>query len=346
MKKTTLIEVENLKNLYDPRTTAGVGGLSFKLHEKECLGVIGPSGSGKSTLLKCLAGEITNFEGSIEQSEKTVIGYVAQDERLEPKLTVYENLAKEIQFFNNEERISSQVRSTLSLLEITNEMDSFPDEISGGQYQRALIGKALVRNPNILLLDEPFGHLDERLRLELMMEFFPLFKAQGISLIWVTHQNHEALAFSDRVMLLNHGKLQSLDTPYDIYFHPKNLFSAQFLGHTNSVVAKLVEEKSDSLTVNFFEKEVEIKKPENFQAPQYDEILLVVRASQLFPDNKGPFKGKVIQRLFLGEFYLCEVEVSMEQSVWMNVPAYQEVKKNQDIQFNVDSDRVYCLSEI
>lgn len=346
MKKSSLIKASKLKNLYDPRTTAGVGGVSFELLEKECLGVIGPSGSGKSTLLKCLAGEIKNYEGSIEQSEKAVIGYVAQNDRLEENLTVFENLAREIQFFNNEERISSQVRSTLSLLEITNEIDSFPREISGGQYQRAVIGKALVRNPNILLLDEPFGHLDERLRLELMMELFPLFKAQDISLIWVTHQNHEALAFSDRVMILNHGRLQLLDTPYNCYFHPKNLFSAQFLGHTNTVIAKLIEEKEDSLSVNLFEKDVEIKKPRNFKSPQHDEVLLIIRASQIFPDEKGPFKGKIIQRLFLGEFYLCEVEITMDHSVWMNIPAHEKVDRNQDVRFNVDKQRVYCLSEI
>lgn len=345
-KTTSLIQVKNLVNLYDPRTTAGVGGVSFELKEKECLGVIGPSGSGKSTLIKCLAGKIKNYRGSIAQSEKTVIGYVAQNETLNEKLTVFENLAREIEYFNDETKISNQVRSTLSLLEITNEINSFPAHISGGQYQRALIGKALVRNPNLLLLDEPFGHLDERLRFELMMELFPLFKAQGISLMWVTHQNHEALAFSDKVMILNHGKVQALETPYDIVYKPQNLFCAQFMGHANAVVSKLVQDKGDKLEVEVFGKTVEIKKPENFNAPEHDEVLLTIRASQLWPQSDGTFKGSVIQTLFLGDLTLCEVEISMEQSVWMNVPGHERVEKNQKIRFELDRERIYCLNEI
>lgn len=346
MSKKTLIKIEDLINLYDPRTTAGVGGISLSLKEKECLGIIGPSGSGKSTLLKCIAGKITEFQGSITQSEKTVIGYVAQNEQLEEKLTVFENLAREIQFFNDETKIANQVRSTLSLLEITNEIDSFPKDISGGQYQRVVIGKALVRNPNLLLLDEPFGHLDERLRFELMMELFPLFKSQGISLMWVTHQNHEALAFSDRIVILNHGKVQGDDTPYNITYRPKNLFSAQFLGHTNTVIAKLLEDNGDTLEVEIFEKKASIKRPENFQTPEHQEIVLIIRASQVWPDEKGQFKGRIIQSLFLGELNLCEVEVSMEQSIWMNIPGHQQVEKNQHIRFEIDRERIYCLSEI
>lgn len=346
MSKTPLIETHNLVNLYDPRTTAGVGGISFKLYEKECLGVIGPSGSGKSTLLKCLAGKIQDFHGRITQSEKTVIGYVEQNELLDEKLTVFENLAKEIEFFNDETKIANQVRSTLSLLEITNEIDSFPKEISGGQYQRAVIGKALVRNPNLLLLDEPFGHLDERLRFELMMELFPLFKAQGISLMWVTHQNHEALAFSDRVMVLNHGKVQALDDPQDIVYKPKNLFTAQFLGHTNTVVAPLLEDQGETLKIKVFGEEAQIKKPENFEKPANPEILLIIRAGQVWPSENGPFKGRIIQTLFLGDYTLCEVEISMEQSIWMNFPGHEKAQKNQKIRFDLDRERVYCLSEI
>ncbi|MCO4754576.1 MAG: ABC transporter ATP-binding protein [Bacteriovoracaceae bacterium] len=346
MNKSTLIKVENLINLYDPRTTAGVGGASFELNKNECLGIIGPSGSGKSTLLKCIAGEIQEFQGTITQTEDTVIGYVAQNDLLDETLSIFDNLAKEIAHLNDEEKIANQVRSTLSLLEITNEIDNLPKDISGGQYQRVVIGKALVRNPNLLLLDEPFGHLDERLRFELMMELFPLFKSQGISLIWVTHQNHESLAFSDRIMILNYGKIQMLDTPYNITYKPKNLFSAQFLGHTNTVVAKLVEDNGEKLVVEIFGKKAEITRPENFEKPEYPEILLVIRASQAWPDEDGAFKGTIIQTLFLGETTLCEVEISQEQSIWMNVPGHQQVSKNQKINFEIDRERIFCLKEI
>ena len=346
MGKTALIKTENLINLYDPRTTAGLGGVSFELFEKECLGIIGPSGSGKSTLLKCLAGEIKNYQGVITQSEKTAIGYVAQNESLNETLSIFENLAKEVEYIGDQEKIANQVRSTLSLLEITNEIDSLPRDISGGQYQRALIGKALVRNPNLLLLDEPFGHLDERLRFELMMELFPLFKSQGISLIWVTHQNHEALAFSDRVMIVNHGKIQGMDTPYNITYRPKNLFSAQFLGHTNTVVAKLLEDNGETLEVEIFGKKAQIKKPEAYEKPEFPELVLIIRASQVWPEEKGTFKGTILQNLFLGEHYLCEVEVSPEQSIWMNIPGHTPVQQNQKIRFELDRERLHSLSEI
>lgn len=346
MKEKVLIKTKDLVNLYDPRTTAGVGGISFELLEKECLGVIGPSGSGKSTLVKCLAGKISEYRGKIEQSEKVVIGYVAQNESLDATLTVFENLAKEIQEIGDETKIANQVRSTLSLLEITNEIDSLPRDISGGQYQRAVIGKALVRNPNLLLLDEPFGHLDERLRFELMMELFPLFKSQGITTLWVTHQNHEALAFSDRIMVLNHGVVQSIDSPYNTTYSPRNLFTAQFLGHTNTVVAKLIEEGSDKLKVKVFGKEIEIQRPENFIKPKFQEIVLVVRASQLWKEERGYFSGTIVETLFLGDFTLCEVEVNQEVSLWMNVAGHEKVQKNQKIRFEMERERIFCLSEI
>lgn len=342
----SLIKVESLVNLYDPRTTAGVGGISFELKDKECLGIIGPSGSGKSTLLKCMAGKIQDYKGVISQSEKTVIGYVAQNEQLDENLSVFENLAKEIESLNDETKIANQVRSTLSLLEITNEIDSLPKDISGGQYQRAVIGKALVRNPNLLLMDEPFGHLDESLRFELMRELFPLFKSQGISLIWVTHQNHEALAFSDQIMILNHGMIQAHDTPYNITYRPKNLFTAQFFGHTNTVIAKLLSDEGEKLEVEIFGKKTQISKPENFKTPEYPEILLIIRASQVWPEDKGTFKGTIIEALFLGEHYLCELEISQEQSIWINIPGHIPVEKNQKIRFELDREKLYVLSEI
>ncbi|MBJ00493.1 MAG: hypothetical protein CME67_04620 [Halobacteriovoraceae bacterium] len=346
MSKKPLISIKNLVNLYDPRTTAGLGGASFVLGKKECLGIIGPSGSGKSTLLKCIAGEIQEYTGEISQSEETVIGHVAQNDRLDENLTVFENLAREIQELNDEEKIANQVRSTLSLLDITNEIDNYPSNISGGQYQRVVIGKALVRNPNLLLLDEPFGNLDERLRFELMMELFPLFKSQGISVLWVTHQNHEALAFSDRVMILNFGKVQAVDTPYNIMYRPQNLFSAQFLGHTNTIVAKLIREEDTKLEVEMFGGQVTINRPEDFVSPEYSEVLLVIRSSQVWPDEQGQFKGVIVQTMFLGETTLCEVEISQQQSIWMNVPGHQQVQQNQKISFDIDRERVFCLKEI
>ncbi len=216
---------------------------------------------------------------------------------------------EEIETVNEPEKIANQVRSTLSMLEITNEIDSYPREISGGQYQSAIIGKALVRNPNLLLFDEPFGHLDERLRFELMTELFPLFKSQGIALVWVTHQNHEALAFSDRIMVLNHGEVQAIDAPYELVYRPPNLFTAQFIGRANTVVAKLIEDQGETLAIKVLNEETQIKKPKAYKKPQYEELLLVIRADQIMKKEKGEFEGRIVGALFLGERYLCEVEV-------------------------------------
>lgn len=340
------LKIDSLVSLYDQRTTAGISGISFELSPKECLGVIGPSGSGKSTLLKCIAGIIKDFKGDIRQSEDVVIGHVAQDESLDPELTIFENLSREIEQVNDPEKIANQVRSTLSILEITNEIDSYPKEISGGQYQRAIIGKALVRNPSLMLLDEPFGHLDERLRFELMTELFPLFKSQGIALIWVTHQNHEALAFSDRILVLNHGEVQAIDRPYELVYKPKNLFTAQFMGRSNTVVAKLIEDQGERLLINLFGKKIDIKKPEAFLPPEFEEILLILRSDQVMKDDKGEFKGKIVEALFLGERYLCEVEVNLETSLWMNVPGHERPQKNQEIRFEIDRERLHSLSEV
>lgn len=346
MSKTSPIQIKRLNKIYDKRSIAGIQDISFELKDKESMCIIGPSGSGKTTLLKCLAGKITDFSGEIIQSENTVLGYVAQNDQLDPNLSIFDNLAQEIQELNDEEKIENQVRSTLSLLNITNEIENLPSQISGGQYQRVLIGKALVRNPNVLMMDEPFGHLDEQLRFELMNELFFILKSQGIALIWVTHQNHEALAFSDRILIMQHGKAEAMDKPTELYFRPPNLFCAQFLGRANTIVAKYLEDKSQEIRVEFFGQKICISKPKNFKVPQYDELLLIVRASQFIQDDEGIFNGQVIHSIFLGEYFLCEVELEPSISIWMNVLNPSHAQKNNKIRFTLNTKEIHALSEI
>ena len=168
-----LVNIKNLNHRYDPRTTAGISNLSFSVTQGEVLSLIGPSGSGKTTTLKCLAQIIEDYEGDISFSDTCEISYVSQESILDEEKSVMENLDTYLSItVSDKMRRENQIRSTLAQLEITNEINSLVKNISGGQKQRVVIAKALITNPTLLLLDEPFANLDKSLRTELLEYLF------------------------------------------------------------------------------------------------------------------------------------------------------------------------------
>jgi len=257
MSKPAII-IKNLTHRYDARKTDGIIDLSFSIKKGKVLSLIGPSGSGKTTSLKCLGKILTPESGEINFQEDFSVAYVDQATNLEEDFTVYENLEKEILTdIDDSEKRSNQIRTTLALLEITNEINSLVKNISGGQRQRIIIAKALVKNPTLLLLDEPFANLDKTLRTVLLDELFELFRKQEITIVWVTHNTEEALSYSDEIALLNFGSLQQIGTPRELYYKPKNLFSAQYFTDINLIPGKVLEDQNDKLCTICFDSKAD-----------------------------------------------------------------------------------------
>jgi ABC-type sugar transport system ATPase subunit len=343
-----MINIENLNYRYDKRKTDGVSNLSFCVGEGEIVTLIGPSGSGKTTTLKCLAGLLTPMDDghkSIHFQKDASISYVNQTPDLNPELSVFENLKLALPHIEDSQKKENQIRTVLAQLEITNEIESLVKNISGGQQQRVIMARSLVSNPTVLLLDEPFANLDKTLRLQLFEDLIPLFKERKITVLWVTHNTEEALRFSDQLVLLNHGQLIQKGSPKELYFEPKNMFSATFFGETNIIACKIKADDASSLEIELFGEDFSIPRPSGFKIQEYKDCLVVLKAECLIPQEDGPVCARICKNHFLGATSLLELEIS-DKTIWCKVPSSNSFQIDAIINLNLITDSIHCLSEV
>lgn len=246
------IRLENLTKRYQEVTA--VDHLNLEIEDGDLVCLLGPSGCGKSTTLSIIAGLEQATEGTIYFDEENVggleaeerdIGMVFQDYALYPHMTVQENIAfpLKMQGWKKKDRIE-KVKEAAKMLQIEEYLKRKPGKLSGGQQQRVAIARAIVKNPKILLLDEPLSNLDARLRIELREEIRRVQKQLGITTIFVTHDQEEALSISDKILLMEKGKISQYSSPKEMYMEPQNVFAAKFLGNPpmNFVPGEKVED--------------------------------------------------------------------------------------------------------
>ncbi|WP_296666904.1 MULTISPECIES: ABC transporter ATP-binding protein [unclassified Treponema] len=277
--------------------------------------LLGPSGCGKTTLLKIVSGFLTPDSGSIlidgadctfVPPEKRQIGMVFQDYALFPHMTVQKNLlyGLEIKNKNSKEENFAKIHKTARILGIANLLERFPHELSGGQQQRVALGRALVLEPKILLMDEPLSSLDAKLRTQVREELKDVQSQIGITTLYVTHDQEEALSLSDTIAVLKAGKLQQVGTPRQIYFEPANDFVADAVGRANFI--KLTD-------LNEFE----IDNPSLKEAKK-----LIVRPEWFFKINAGKketkncltVSGTIVSTAFLGQTTRYRIRLDNETS--------------------------------
>lgn len=250
-----MIEFKNISMQY--KDTIAVNNLNLTISSGEFVSILGPSGCGKSTTLFMLAGLLQPTAGEIIIDGKDVthlkvdarnIGMVFQDYALYPHMTVFNNIAFPLKMKRLSKRvIKEKVEYAAKLVEIDTYLNRLPKELSGGQQQRVAIARAIVREPEILLLDEPLSNLDARLRVSMREEIRAIQQRLNITTLFVTHDQEEALSISDKIVMLNEGKMMQYDTPYDMYHHPKHVFVATFIGRPPMNILKLDEEQSKQL---------------------------------------------------------------------------------------------------
>lgn len=236
MAKVTL---ERLRKVY-PNGFVGVDGASFEIRDGELLVLVGPSGCGKSTLLRMIAGLETISSGELRIGERVVnevppkdrdIAMVFQSYALYPHMTVAENLGFGLKLRGaSKAEIEARVNEAAATLELQSMLQRKPAALSGGQRQRVALGRALVRQPQVFLLDEPLSNLDAKLRMGMRVEIARLHRQLGTTMVYVTHDQIEAMTLGQRIVVLKDGKIQQIDTPMALYRHPANLFVATFLG--------------------------------------------------------------------------------------------------------------------
>lgn len=232
--------------------------LDLVVEKGEFLTLLGPSGSGKTTLLNIIAGMIPPSSGRVEIDGRDVtdmptrqrgLGMVFQNYALMPHMTVFDNIAFPLRVRRvREPEIRTRVAEALDIVNLRDLGGRKPRELSGGQQQRVAIARCLVYKPSLILMDEPLGALDKKLREQLQLEIKRLHSDLGVTIVYVTHDQEEALTLSDRICLMNTGRIEQLGTPHELYFAPQTVFGAQFLGESN-VLNATVSESSCEKTV-------------------------------------------------------------------------------------------------
>jgi spermidine/putrescine transport system ATP-binding protein len=254
------IRIENLTKSFDG--FIAVNNVSLNIKSGELFSFLGPSGCGKTTLLRMIAGFETPLTGKILLGNQDItqlppykrqVNTIFQNYSLFPHMTVYENVAFSLRIQKvPQSEIESRVREMLHLVKMDDQASKYPNTISGGQKQRIAIARALINKPKVLLLDEPLAALDLKLRQHMLIELMNIHDAVGITFIYVTHDQGEAMSISDRVAVMNEGNVIQSGPPDDIYERPASIFSAYFIGDTNLITCEVlsIEEEYVELACN------------------------------------------------------------------------------------------------
>lgn len=245
------VSLKNLCKSYD-KSKIIINNINLEIEDKEFIVLVGASGCGKSTILRMIAGLEDITSGDIYIGDRLVnnvhpkdrdIAFVFQSYALYPHMSVYDNIAFGLKMRKTDKKIIDQkVKEVAEILDLTQYLERKPKQLSGGQRQRVALGRAMVRNPKVFLMDEPLSNLDAKLRVQMRSEIKKLHKKLDTTFIYVTHDQTEALTMGDRIVVLDKGIIQQVDTPNNIYSNPSNTFVAGFIGQMNFIDAEITSE--------------------------------------------------------------------------------------------------------
>lgn len=285
----------------------------------EFVTLLGPSGCGKTTMLRMLAGFEKPTEGEIYIGERDVssnenfvpperrdIGMVFQSYAVWPHMTVFENVAYPLKMKKmHKQEIKTLVEEVLETVHLSQYAQRIPSQLSGGQQQRVALARALVAKPQLLLLDEPLSNLDAKLRDSMRFEIKDIQRQLGITVVYVTHDQMEAMTMSDRVIVINKGVIQQIGKPTEIYRHPANQFVADFVGKIN-----FLEATSKDKVLTFKKSGHQLP----YDGPLTGNVVVGIRPENIrFVSMKGDFEGKLISKFYLGDVNDCRFDLGGEQ---------------------------------
>ena len=292
------VSIKNATKTYHGNVQA-LHGISIDVKDGELIVIVGPSGCGKSTMLRMVAGLETVTSGDIHINDEWVnkkepadrdIAMVFQNYALYPHMSVYQNMAYGLKNRKiPKDQIEQRVRETAKIIELENLLVRKPKELSGGQRQRVAMGRAIVREPKVFLFDEPLSNLDAKLRVQMRLEIKRLQERLGVTTIYVTHDQVEAMTLGHRLLLMNEGRVEQIGTPLEVYEKPKTLFVAEFIGSPAMNIIKAVTDRQ-SLKL---ENGTSLK----CLTQSNGDVLVGLRPEDLMPDKKG----KIVMQVKLVE---------------------------------------------
>ena len=330
-----IIELKNLCKSYDELTI--LDNFSLNIKKNEFLTLLGPSGCGKTTTLKIIAGFEYADDGKVIFEGKDInntppyqrpVNTVFQKYALFPHMNIYENIAFGLRIKKlPKEDIDRKVKEMLKLVALEGYENRKVDSLSGGQQQRIAIARALVNEPKVLLLDEPLGALDLKLRQEMQIELKRMQQKLGITFIFVTHDQEEALSMSDTIVVMNKGKIQQMGKPEDIYNEPKNSFVARFIGESNIFDGIML----DDFKVEFCGKVFDCVD-KGFEKNENIEVVIRPEDIKMVEPNEGMLKGIVTSTVFKGVHYEIMVKAK-NRNYKVHTTDISEVGKKVNLDF-------------
>ena len=342
----SFLELNKVTKVY-PNGTKAVHETSMNVEDGEFMVFVGPSGCGKSTLLRMIAGLEDITEGDINLDGKLInkvdpserdVAMVFQNYALYPHMNVYNNLAYGLKNRGiDKQTIEQKVNDAAKLLQISEFLQRKPSMLSGGQRQRVAMGRAIVRNPKIFLFDEPLSNLDAKLRIQMRLEIKKLQQKVGVTSIFVTHDQVEAMTLADRLAVINNGIIEQLGTPIEIYNNPISLFVAGFIG---SPQMNFIDGELKNKTL--FAEGFEIK---NVQSDFNGQITLGIRPEHMSQSDNGLINLSVDLVEQLGSDNLIYGELKNKKDFCYRCPGNQLVEKGSKISLNINDNNYYVFDK-
>ena len=324
------IQAKHIVKKYEKKTV--IPDLSLEINNGELFTLLGPSGCGKTTFLRMIAGFNSIEGGEICFDGKCInevpayardIGMVFQNYAIFPHLTVRKNIEYGLNMRHlSKSEINARVDKILSTVKIEEFADRMPEKLSGGQQQRVALARAIVIEPQVLLMDEPLSNLDAKLRVEMRSVIRSIQQNVGITTVYVTHDQEEALAISDRIAVMKSGEIQQVGTPIEIYTRPSNVFVSTFIGHSNLLYADRVSEDTVSFANGY-----KIRIPGAEIPQRADRVIVSIRPEELSCNAEEGIPAQVASRTFLGKYVMYEIAFPDE----MTVPDLPPCEFSQDL---------------
>ena len=347
------LSLKNICKVY-PNGFEAVKDFNLEVEDKEFIIFVGPSGCGKSTTLRMIAGleEISSGEliidgkvmNDVEPKDRD-IAMVFQNYALYPHMTVYDNMAFGLKLRKvPKAEIERLVKEAAKILDLEHLLDRKPKALSGGQRQRVAMGRAIVRDPKVFLMDEPLSNLDAKLRVQMRVEIAKIHKRLGATIIYVTHDQTEAMTMADRIVVMKEGYIQQVGTPYDLYFNPVNVFVAGFIGEPPMNFVRAVLKKGKITIGN---NTLDLSKKLGDKASKYEgkEIVFGFRPEAIVlgkADDSLCIKASVELTELLGDNTNVYVDIQGEKSI-LKVNPHDTPEMDSDIEFSIPYESVYLF---